>query len=153
MSIGAIAGGISSIFGLLQQLGGSGQTTSSAAATDADPPVKVPKHHGHRRISSQLQDALTTALNNAPPTADPNQVIQTTIQNFLKNPPAATTSTAAQQDASQQNFEAALQAKNVTPQQFQQDLKDVVSQAQGTGEDPSVLFKNVAPGSLVDTTG
>jgi hypothetical protein len=126
-------------------------------------------HHHHQGIPSQLQNAITSALNSAGSSADPNQVIQTAIENFLNpssnsttgtNSPTTTPTTSANTQtaatvtdpASQQSaFAQLLQSDGVSPSQFGQDLLSALQSSPSQGSTIENLL-NPSPNSTTPTT-
>ena len=118
--------------------------------------------HGHHHgLSSQLESAVTNALNSAGGTTDPNQVIQTAIQNLLagNSNQTATSGASTAAGASSTNptsqeaaFSQLLSSNGVDPSQFQQDLQSAIQGATSSGGsvDFAQLFQNFPPGSSVN---
>lgn len=171
------------LYTVLQQVTDQNPSSTTAASTsgtspDASQSVQgAGKHHGHHHkggggsaISSQIESAVSDALQNAQPGSDPNQVIQNAVAETLKkaqqgsgtdaqgtgNPTSA--DSAATQGAgqganaiSQQDFQALLKSNGIDPQQFQQDFASAVQSVQSGGNvDFASLFQSFPPGSAVD---
>jgi hypothetical protein len=132
-------------------------------------------HHGHHHhgggangLQSQIQQAVTSALSDADGDSDPNQTIQSAIEQVLQNPASATsdptTAALAQPTTAQTTgapgqpgsatFEQYLQSQGVDTDQFKSDLAAAFQQVQGTGQqaDLSTAFSSLPPGSVVDAS-
>jgi hypothetical protein len=156
---------------------GSSSTSSTAGLLSL-----IGGHHGHHHhsaggISSQLESAITSALQNANGTTgstsstgstdstDANSVITNAIASFLQSSANGTTNTTSGTDSSatgstsgtptdpQSAFLQLLQSNGVDPQQFHADLFSAIQTAQqnGTQVDFSKVFSSFPPGSVVDT--
>ena len=135
--------------------------TDTASAT--------PHHHGHHQhqnAAGKIESAVTSALQSAPDGSDPNQIIKDAITKALQsgnsqsnnanNPSPTTTNTnGSNTSGTSDPFTQLLQSHGINPQQFQQDLQDALStqSSGGSSVDFATLFKNFAPGSLLQTTG
>ena len=161
----------------------NGSTTSSASGSSSSVGgASGHHHHGHggKGITSQIESAITSALNSSTSTSDPNQTIQDAIKNLLnpngstaaangttqdkpndgdgddKTPAAAAQNTVqgssqfAQQQAA---FSQLLQSYGVDPAQFQKDVQAALQSSQGGQPDFSQIFKSFPPGSIINTTG
>jgi len=124
-------------------------------------------HHGrHHGLSTQLESAITSALQGSSGTTDPNALIQQAIKNLLtSNAKSATagltgsnTTSSSDQTSnaadSQAVFSQLLQSNGVDADQFQQDLQSAIQTSQQSGEGINfpALFQNFPPGSVIDTT-
>ena len=158
----------------LQQASGQGTTGTSGAdstgtAADAtegtDGTEASSGHHHHHHgggggISSQIESAVTSALQDAPDGSDPNQTIQDAIAGVLKNSSGQPTGTSATPGAagdaestSATDFNTLLQQHGIDPKQFQQDFQTAVGNIQQGGSvDFGSLFKSFPPGTTVDAT-
>ncbi|HEX3358926.1 MAG TPA: hypothetical protein VHS31_18250, partial [Tepidisphaeraceae bacterium] len=101
---------------------------------------------------------------------DPDQAIQNAIESVFKNgsdptssdstsdstDPTASTDPAAANSidpqAAREQFFQTLQAHGVDPQQFHQDFLGAMQDAQNGNADPSSVFKNFPPGTVLDQT-
>jgi hypothetical protein len=109
---------------------------------------------GGSALFNQIQTTVTSALQQAKAsgsTKDPNQIVEDSVAALLKNffsgkstPP---TGNAASTPASQLAFQSALKSAGITPQQFQNDFKAAVDDAQNSAASP------IPKGSLLDVTG
>ena len=198
MSVSSVGSG-TSLYQWLQQVQANGQQTSGATAgqvagqdsdgdTDGSQAAGATAasaisagatggahhghhgHHGHPQVSSQLQSAVTSALNSANGSTDPNQTIQDAIKNFLglnstsstqnstSTDPTQTSTTTTPGDSTVQQqpgaFAQLLASNGVSEDQFKQDLHSVLQDAQssGTAVNFGQIFGNLPSGSLVDTT-
>jgi hypothetical protein len=163
-------------------------STDPTSSTDAGQQVHGHHHRGghgkgggaNSQLFSQLQTAVTSALQSATPGTDPNQTIEEAIsQVFQNNNSAAQTGSETQQasttdpNAAQANtplsttpsgngtsgnsalqaFFQTLQSAGVNPQQFHQDFFTAVQNAQNGSVNPSTALQSLPIGSLVDATG
>jgi hypothetical protein len=162
-----------------QSSNSTGSTASAtAAATASDPTSQLlaatgkHKHHHHggggksKSDSSGVSDllnAVTTALNSADPSADPDQVIQDTITKLLSgdgtgtdpsvtNSNTTTATGAAAAPTTAQSFAATLKAHGVDLNQFRADLTAAVKNAQNGQINPAAALKSIAPGSALNLT-
>ncbi len=146
---------------------GAGSTSTAADVTDGTDGTEASSGHHHHHggggggISSQIESAVTSALQNAPDGTDPNQTVQDAIAEVLKNSsgqstgtPASGTPVAADSNGTPDgDFNALLQQHGIDPKQFQQDFKTAVGNIQQDGSvDFGSLFKNFPPGTAVDAT-
>ena len=170
------------LYQLLQQTAdnqGQASSTGSALpiATDSATETQAaPKHHHHHggggagKLQSQIESAVTSALQNSTSSTDPNQIIQNAIASVLKangadptNPttgtavpanPSSTDPATTVTEAQQQQFNQLLQSYGVDPKQFQADFKAALQNTQGNNSpDFPTLFSSFPPGSAIDTTG
>jgi hypothetical protein len=188
MSSVSSVGGSVDLFSWLQQLNGGGTSASNtpasavpSASQDGDSAEAAGStqaagsHHGHggHKMMSQLESAITDALNSAKAsgaTTDPNTIIQNTIQSMLGISPtspstASATGTAAggttsaqspDASASQQTaFQQLLQSYGVDASQFQKDFQAALqtSSTNSSSEpDFAKMFQSFPPGTVVNTT-
>jgi hypothetical protein len=153
-----------------------GDTDGSTASGSTQETSGHHHHHhgggggGSHGISSQLESAITSALGSASSTgasgttaaSDPNQIIQTAIENFLKaatqggtsttsqgvsdpttsgTPTSATatstdpsgTATASDPTSQQAAFAQLLKSNGIDPKQFRQDLQTALQESQSQG--------------------
>jgi hypothetical protein len=146
----------STLLSAIQDSDGSSASSALSAAGGQH------RGHGHHHgLSSQLESAVTNALNSAGGTTDPNQVIQTAIQNLLagNSNQTATSGASTAAGASSTNptsqeaaFSQLLSSNGVDPSQFQQDLQSAIQGATSSGGsvDFAQLFQNFPPGSSVN---
>jgi hypothetical protein len=147
----------------------------SATATATDPTSQLltatgkhRHHHGGGKSGSgssvsDLLNAVTSALNSADPSADPDQVIQDTITKLLSGDgtaadttgSTATTTTATGAGAAPttaQSFVATLKAHGVDLSQFRNDLAAAVKNAQNGQINPAATLKSIPAGSAINLT-
>jgi hypothetical protein len=157
----------------LQQANGQGTTQTSATdlnatTTDSTDGTEASSGHHHHHggggggISSQIESAVTSALQDAPDGADPNQTIQDAIAGVLKQgsgpsltdpSQTATDGTDGTGSTSEGDFNTLLQQHGINPKQFQEDFQTAVKNIQNNGTvDFGSLFKSFPPGAAVDTT-
>ncbi len=147
------------------QTGQTGTAIDTAAAAPAPPQGHHRHHHGGNGGGNAIADLLnsiTTALNSADPSADPNQIIQDTIAKLLAGDGSGNASGAdgdndgtaiASANATKgQSFLDALQAHGVSLQQFETDLLTAVKNAQSGRVNPGTALKSFAPGSVLNAT-
>jgi hypothetical protein len=202
--ISGIAGNVGGIFNWLGQVTGIGSqnqasqvsSTSNVSSTSSSGPsvnssmtgngttsnIQGKHHHHHAsNLSSGMQSAITSALQNAPSGSNANSIIQNTITSFLSGASAAggaSTNSMSSTLATLENsatgstgsagsnsgttgsslteqFFQLLHNNGVTPQDFHQDLMSGIEQAQQNGGQPNVssLFNNTGPGTLIDELG
>lgn len=182
MSSVSSVSGSADLYTVLQQI--NGQSTTSTDNTSATDPTQAAqqtqgskhahKHHGGGKggLSSQVESAVTSALQDAQPGDDPNTLIQNAIAAALKKAQeggaasvqgdgdadaGATTQGTGPQSGqggavSQSDFESLLKSNGVDPKQFQQDFQAAVqSVQQGGSVDFASLFQSFPAGSAVDT--
>ncbi len=127
--------------------------------------------HNYDESFQQIEQAVNDALNAArqEPTADPNQIIQDSIQQAFQtsgdgstagtNSTSAGGSTSDSSEAGQtdpntsaatQSFLRTLRTYGVDPQQFHSDLVAAVKDAQQGNVDPSTVLRNFPVGSNLD---
>lgn len=144
----------------------------STSETQAAPAHHHHHHGGGGKLQSQIESAVTSALQNSNGSTDPNQIIQNAIATVLQaNGSGQTNSTSASQtggtitvappssdpsatvtDAQQQQFNQLLQSYGVNPQQFQADFKAAFQNTQGNNApDFPTMFSSFPPGSAIDT--
>jgi hypothetical protein len=164
----------------------SGQVESGTNSTAQGPQGAQGHHHHHHGggggggdgLFSQIETAVTSALQNAPAGSNANQTIQSAIASVLQNAqnnansssnssqssstdssstPASTSPTATTPQpggASQSSFQSLLQSVGVNAQQFHQDFQTAVQSLQQNGTvDFASLFHSFPAGSGVDTQG
>jgi hypothetical protein len=189
MSSASSVGGVGQ--GLYQFIRSISATSPSqpAASTDATGSTSSAQgvqgsghhHHGGGAQFKQIQDAVTSALQQAQSsgtTADPNKIIESAIAKVLKNAGSATSSTgAAGQAASAASdgdgdhshstggttnaapssggnpFLQALQSLGVSPQQFHSDFLAAIQDAKAGNPNPATAFQSFPPGTTLDTIG
>jgi hypothetical protein len=177
MSSVSSVGSSQDLYSVLQSLTAqdTSNTTTAASQIDAgqDPSStdgtseSQGHHHHHHGIPSQIESAVTNALQNLQPGEDPNQAIQDAISNQLKaaggqtaggssttptstDPTSSTSSASSTSDA---EFQSLLKSFNIDPQQFKQDFQTAVKNVnQGGNVDFPTLFQSFPPGSAIDTT-
>jgi hypothetical protein len=182
-ALSSISTGDLTIFQPLQNLTSQQQSSSASgttAANDGDGSTQgVPKEHRHHHggggggsgFFANVQSAVTSALQSAQSSgsdSDPNQVIQTAIEQVLNGQQSGTGGTTGQTtsptsgsggstgssgSSARAAFEQLLQSNGVDPQQFQQDFQAAIHSTQsGDSADPSSVFASFPPGSAVNTT-
>jgi hypothetical protein len=159
-----------------QSTSSSSSTASAAPATATDPTSQLlaatGKHRHHHGGGggkgksdssgvSDLLNAVTSALNSADPSADPNQVIEDTITKLLSGDGTGTDPTATNSNTTTltaapgtqttaQSFAATLKAHGVDLSQFKADLTAAVKNAQNGQINPAAALKSIAPGSALN---
>ncbi len=147
--------------------------TGDSSETDSAEGTEGHHHHGHHGVQGQIENAVTSALQNSTPGQDPNQLVQNAIASVLQQGQqgASASGTTGQNGGtsdgtdsadgtngsgqlSQSQFEQLLQSNGISPQQFQSDLKAAFSDDGSGGQSVnfSTLFQSFPPGSAVDTT-
>jgi hypothetical protein len=115
------------------------------------------KHHKHGKLFKQIEQSVTSALQSASPTADPNKVVQDAIAKVLSDSSASSQATVtsdadADSDGTQQTFVQTLQAFGITPDQFKNDLTAAMQSARG-GNAGGATVSSFPPGLFLDTAG
>jgi hypothetical protein len=114
------------------------------------------KHHKHGKLFKQIEQSVTSALQSAGPTADPNKVVQDAITKVLNgsSTPKATAGADPDDDndGTQQTFVQTLQAFGITPDQFRTDLAAALQNAKGASAGGATV-SSFPPGLFVDTAG
>ena len=151
------------------------KTASQPGATPSPSQSQAHKSSGSQATNSQLftqiRQAVTTALQiskNSGSTTNPNQVVENSIANLLKNlgfggSAAASTLAAAESNGqgpeqtgspnASEGFQKLLSSVGITPQQFRSDFLAAVQSAQSGSANPSSAFKNFPTGNILDVTG
>lgn len=126
----------------------SGTLTALADALSPASASKTPQ--AGQGLLKQIESAVTGALQSAPSSADPNQVVQKAIENVLKNPNADSDGDDDGTDpvTAQKTFAQTLKSFGVTPDQFQKDLAGAVQSVQNASSTSSF-----PPGTFLDTIG
>lgn len=119
-------------------------------------------HHHGGGMFKKIEDAVTSALQSAGSSSDPNKVVQDAIAKVLNGQNSSTSSTSngstaanASTSSSQetetpqttQQFLSTLQAYGITPEEFGSDLMTAMQNAQGGAN-----LSSFPPGLFVDTT-
>jgi hypothetical protein len=108
---------------------------------------------GKQALFTQVQQTVTSALQQAKAsgsTKDPNQIVEDSIAQVLKNfltgksNPAAGSPTSAPE--TQEAFQSALKSAGISSQQFKTDYEAAVDDVQNGSTNP-------AKGSIIDVTG
>lgn len=150
----------------LQQLTTESTSATTDAATTTDPTTTsttaAPSHHHHHHGSKikEIQDAVTSALENAKDdgdTTDPNKIVQTAIEQVLGSANNATTSatsaTTSTPGTAQSAFAKTLQSFGVDADQFRSDFLSAVKEAQNGDINTSSVFAAFPTGTQLDTNG
>jgi hypothetical protein len=132
----------------------SGTSTVNGSGTPGGIPGGSHLQGSGSALFSQIQQTVTSALQQAKAsgsTKDPNQIVEDSIASLLKNvfsgKTPAPTGGSSLTPQSQVAFQTALKSAGITPQQFQNDFKEAVEDAQGT------LATPIEKGSTLDVTG
>jgi hypothetical protein len=138
--------------GLTQFLQGVVKHKTSQAAAKAQAPTGFgapASAAGGSALMSQIQQTVTSALQAAKAsgsTQDPNQIVEDSIASLLKNVLSGKGGATSPTPVSQQAFQSALQNAGITPQQFHNDLRSAVQDAQ------NALATPLSSGTALDVT-
>jgi hypothetical protein len=134
----------------------SGTVTASPSTLAGALSQTKGKHHKHGKLFKQIEQSVTSALQSAGPTADPNKVVQDAITKVLNGSSASKATAGAEADAdndgTQQTFVQTLQAFGITPDQFRDDLAAALQNARG-GSTNDATVSSFPQGLFVDTAG
>jgi hypothetical protein len=145
-----IQSSLSKIAAATSSTASSASGTLTALADALTPGSSSQTSQAGQGLLKQIETAVTGALQKAPSNADPNQVVQSAIENVLKNPSADSDGDDDSTDpvTAQKTFAQTLKSFGITPDQFQKDLAGAVQSVQsasGTSSFP--------PGTFLDTIG